>query len=379
MPLLIGAVIIIIAAAAGFWFWSKKSKSSKPGLRPGQKKKTTSGKLSKSGKALLEAASKGDIDGVREALKNASVDVTGSDGRTALHMAAWRAHDEVAQLLIERGANVNCKDKKDWTPMHLTCSPTHSQRGRQRFYHITELLLDKGGNINARNVDGVTPLQWAIRNDRYILVGLLLDRGANINMKDNDGYTALFWAKKVARRNTLETMAIAAGDVKTVQEVVKEFPPTKTSGQTETTPLHAAVKFGQPEIAKVLIDAGSDPNDRDSKGLTPLHLLCGGAATNRIGDKWLRLGAILIKRGSKVNARDKEGNTPLILAAQNDLFQLMELILQNGGNITVNMKDKSGRNAIYWLTEANAMTEATPEMKNARKNAVNMLKQYGAK
>jgi len=376
MGLVIGAIVVIIVGAAGFWLWSKQSKS-RPGLRPGKKRK--SGKLDKHDRALLESASKGDTEGVRDALKHAVIEACGKDKRTALHLAASRAHDEVTKLLIDRGAEINAKDRKEWTPLHLACSPTHSQRGRQRFYNIAELLLDKGANVNSRNFEGVTPLQWAVRNDRYILIDLLLDRGANLIMKDNEGYTALFWAQKVARRRTLETVAIAAGDIKTVKELIRESPLGKAAGQSETTPLHSAVKYGQAEIAQVLLEAGAKANDRNSKGLTPLHMLCGCKAGERIGDRWIKLGEHLLKAGAKVNAREKEGNTPLILAAQNDLFDLMQLILENGGNITVNMRDKAGRNAIHWLTEANEMSEASEELTAARVLAVGMLKQYGAK
>ena len=72
------AVIVVVGAAGGFWLWKRSSKSKKPGLRPGRKK-SKSTKLTKGGRALIEAASKGDTEGVRDALKKTPVDTTGSD------------------------------------------------------------------------------------------------------------------------------------------------------------------------------------------------------------------------------------------------------------------------------------------------------------
>lgn len=40
------------------------------------------------------------------------------------------------------------------------------------------------------------------------------------------------------------------------------------------TPLHLAVITNQPEIAKALLEAGCDPELRDFRGNTPLHLAC---------------------------------------------------------------------------------------------------------
>ena len=91
--LVIGLILIAAIGAAIFWLSSKKKKT--PTLRRGKKRKKTT-KLTKTGLQLLESASKGDVDGVRDALKKAPLETTGKDDRTALHLAAARAHEAVS-------------------------------------------------------------------------------------------------------------------------------------------------------------------------------------------------------------------------------------------------------------------------------------------
>src|SRR4051812_20330256 len=61
--------------------------------------------------ALFEAARKGDVKGVRSALDNgADVNAKWRYDQTALLMAAFCGHTDMAKLLVERGADVDVKD-----------------------------------------------------------------------------------------------------------------------------------------------------------------------------------------------------------------------------------------------------------------------------
>ena len=51
-----------------------------------------------------------------------------------------------------------------------------------------KLLLDKGAEVNAKNKDGKTALLVASNLE---VVKLLLDKGADVNVKDKNGGTAL--------------------------------------------------------------------------------------------------------------------------------------------------------------------------------------------
>ncbi|MBI5970679.1 MAG: ankyrin repeat domain-containing protein [Deltaproteobacteria bacterium] len=51
-------------------------------------------------------------------------------------------------------------------------------------------LLDKGADVNARNKDNLTPLMLAAQNGHVDVVKALLAKGADVNAKANDNKTA---------------------------------------------------------------------------------------------------------------------------------------------------------------------------------------------
>ena len=56
-----------------------------------------------------------------------------------------------------------------------------------------ELLINKGAHVNQKNKDGGTPLHYASLYGRTETVYILIFSGANINEKDNLGETPLHY------------------------------------------------------------------------------------------------------------------------------------------------------------------------------------------
>jgi hypothetical protein len=68
----------------------------------------------------------------------------------------------------------------------------------------------------------------------------------------------------------------------------------------DLTPLHLAANKRNTEVTEILLRSGADPNSRDEKGQTPLHLT-----------ESPEVARLLVKHGAKINLRDKDGETPL--------------------------------------------------------------------
>ena len=70
-----------------------------------------------------------------------------------LHDAASKGDLEKARILINRGEDVNLKDKEGYTPLHLAAYEGH--------FEVVKLLVENGANLNLKDKDGLTPFDVA--------------------------------------------------------------------------------------------------------------------------------------------------------------------------------------------------------------------------
>ena len=95
--------------------------------------------------------------------------------------------DKVLEL-IEKGADIEARNKGGWTPLHIACS-----------YGKTEtalMLIEKGADIGARNNGGSTPLHYACAYGKTETALILIEKGADIEARNNGGETPLDWASE---------------------------------------------------------------------------------------------------------------------------------------------------------------------------------------
>jgi ankyrin repeat protein len=92
------------------------------------------------------------------------------------------------------------------------------------------------------------------------------------------------------------------------------------------TALHFACFFGQPEAARLLVEAGArvDAVASNPTKVMPLH----SAASSRN----LEAARLLLERGAPVDARQQSGWVPIHAAAQNGDRPMVELLLRHHAN-----------------------------------------------
>ena len=133
-------------------------------LDHGSTETPTSGPASNSGSTLLHCAMIKPEVAIVEMLLKAQVDVNGQDlvGDTALHMLMrYRppSFERTINVLINHGAQVNTLNNEADTPLHFA---VHS--GRQ---DIAQILLDAGANCGIVNMSGMSPLDVVERQSVY--------------------------------------------------------------------------------------------------------------------------------------------------------------------------------------------------------------------
>lgn len=136
---------------------------------------------------IFEAAAIGKSDIVRASIQAnpEAIHDYSHDGFTALHLAAYFGHKEIATLLLDQGADPKAASRN---PMQV--HPIHSAAAA-RHLAIVEILLKNGADVNARQHGGYTPLHSAATNGQSDMIELLIQNGADVHARTDDGKSAV--------------------------------------------------------------------------------------------------------------------------------------------------------------------------------------------
>ena len=137
-------------------------------------------------------------------------------GIRPLYRASVLGRSEIAQILIDSGADIQGGTERGTLPLHAA-----SQNGHLA---IVEMLLAARAQPDAVDESGATALLLAARHKQNKVMTELLRNGANPNIRDNDG----------------------------------------------RTPLHFSAGLGQYEAVQILVEGGAELSPVDDAGYSPL-------------------------------------------------------------------------------------------------------------
>lgn len=255
-------------------------------------------------------------------------DIKNSNDETSLSIALRLKLLEIAQLLIDEGANVNIKDSDGYTLLHRTIMNCDS-RGAL-------FLLNHGADINICTPKGETPLQLAVNHQLESVLIDLCSKGADVNTLDSTGNSPLWNA--LERKNEDIASILVQYDCDT--DCWSEGP-----GGCLQSMLHRALDENNEFIAVFLIRSNCDLNsprkpgpngageEEAHDGLTPLHMACSWGLETVV--------QTLLEFGANVNIQDAKGETPLHIAIFSGHASIIALLLYHP-SINLNLRDRMG-------------------------------------
>lgn len=289
------------------------------------------------------------MDDVAELMISMGSDVNakGDGGKTPLHWAGRENSAKIVQLLLSKGASVAAEDERRRTPLHAAAGRGSVAAG--------DVLIAAGADVNAKDQDGIAPLHAAAglgSMDGYIpaqqyaksagypdMVKLLLERGADPNVADSVGSA------------TPLHFAAGAGNDQCVELLLAAKAYAGAADGDGFLPIHRAAETGSVSCAAALVSVGFDADTPTAGGIRPLHLAAGAghaALANFLLDRRANPNALApyYRAGfSDGFSSDRSAKSPLQYAARNGDRAMCELLLQRGADIT--QLDEGGGNVLF--------------------------------
>ena len=178
---------------------------------------------------FLEAAKNGDVATVVSLLDADPqlVSAAGDHDKTALHWAAEKDHAEIAQTLIEAGADIEARTSWGATPLEWAAvmgsgsvADLLLEKGAGGFTLVTAAALGKLSDVKkfAQQLTGTggnnfsDALHSAARNGHRETVAYLLGLGGDIDTKGFFGATGMHWAAINGHHETVEFLLAQGAD-----------------------------------------------------------------------------------------------------------------------------------------------------------------------
>jgi ankyrin repeat protein len=315
---------------------------------------------------------RGDVERVRSLLREgADVDAAQGDGMTALHWAAERGDADLADVLLDAGADVAAVTRLgDYAPLHLA-----TKRGHAR---VVERLLEAGADPETRTSSGgVAPLHLAAAAGSVEAVRALLDHGTEVDAPESMWHqTPLMFAAAGGRTEVVRALLEAGADPALTARVldmsereeqddadrerVEEMAERQRAGIVDEPPPPERPEAANNQPTREQIDLAQ--RDRVPTGRLSHAQLVGqyGGLTAlllAVRDGHRQTALALLEGGADINQpSDGDRTPPLVMATINGHFDLAHELLQRGAD--PNLGSSANATALYtalntqWIPKA---------------------------
>ncbi len=192
-------------------------------------------------------------------------------------------------------------------------------------HEIVEHLLNDGGNANLE-INGMTILNYTVKNNHHESCELLLKYGANVNKND-----PLHLALQEKNRTIIKILL----KYKAIVNQKDEY------GRAALT--HSVIS-GNYKNFKIILNYDGNINQRDRSGESALFFA--------VKNKKYKMIEMLIRKGTNVNFQNYDWKRSVLMqAARANQIEIVEYLLKNGTD--VKLKDKQGLTALMLSSNLN--------------------------